>query len=122
MRDCWNWKRKMKEELSDERMVKVVYAQNATITSSGDIIITGEGSYQAKLSAGNEIRYERPGNVVKGGTLVAGKFIRAGIIGTPSEIETFCKVMDEEGDITGRYYKGTTLMIRDRIREYRAIE
>lgn len=113
---------KMKEELSDERMVKVVYAQNATITSSGDIIITGEGSYQAKLSAGNEIRFERPGNVVKGGTLVAGKFIRAGIIGTPSEIETFCKVMDEEGDITGRYYKGTTLMIRDRLREYRAIE
>ncbi|MFH5834886.1 FapA family protein [Proteiniclasticum sp. C24MP] len=113
---------RMKEELSDERVVKVVYAQNAIIASSGDIIITGEGSYQAKLSAGNEIRYERPGNVVKGGTLVAGKFIRAGIIGTPSEIETFCKVMDEEGDITGRYYKGTTLMIRDRIREYRAIE
>ncbi|MBO1265334.1 FapA family protein [Proteiniclasticum sp. SCR006] len=113
---------KIKEEISDERVVKVVYAQSATITSSGDIIITGEGSYQAKLSAGNEIRFERPGNVVKGGTLVAGKFIRAGIIGTPGEIETFCKVMDEEGDITGRYYKGTTLMIRDRIREYRAIE
>ncbi|HSR03147.1 MAG TPA: FapA family protein, partial [Proteiniclasticum sp.] len=113
---------RIKEELSDERVVKVVYAQNATIASSGDIIITGEGSYQAKLSAGNEIRYERPGNVVKGGTLVAGKFIRAGVIGTPSEIETFCKVMDEEGDISGRYYKGTTLMIRNRIKEYIAIE
>lgn len=113
---------RIKEELSDERVVKVVYAQNATIASSGDIIITGEGSYQAKLSAGNEIRYERPGNVVKGGTLVAGKFIRAGIIGTTSEIETFCKVMDEEGEISGRYYKGTTLMIRNRIKEYIAIE
>jgi len=113
---------RIKEELSDERVVKVVYAQNATIASSGDIIITGEGSYQAKLSAGNEIRYERPGNVVKGGTLVAGKFIRAGVIGTASEIETFCKVMDEEGEISGRYYKGTTLMIRNRIKEYIAIE
>lgn len=114
--------KRMKEELSDERVVKVVYAQNATIASSGDIIITGEGSYQAKLSAGNEIRYERPGNVVKGGTLVAGKSIRAGVIGTPSEIETFCKVMDEEGEINARYYKGTTLMIRNRIKEYIAIE
>ncbi len=111
----------MRLELLDQRVIKLVYAQNATITSSGDIIITGEGSYQAKLSAGNEIRYERPGNVVIGGTLIAGKYIRAGVIGTPSEIETFCKVMDEEGDILGRFHKGTTLMIKDRIREYMAI-
>jgi len=111
----------MRLELLDQRVIKLVYAQNATITSSGDIIITGEGSYQAKLSAGNEIRYERPGNVVIGGTLNGGKYIRAGVIGTPSEIETFCKVMDEEGDILGRFHKGTTLMIKDRIREYMAI-
>lgn len=111
----------MNIELQDQRVVRLVYAQNATITSSGDIIITGEGSYQAKLSAGNEIRYERPGNVVIGGTLVAGKYILAGVIGTPSEIETFCKVMDEEGDISGRFHKGTTLMIKDRIKEYMAI-
>ncbi len=116
-----NMAESMKLELQDQRVIKLVYAQNATITSSGDIIITGEGSYQAKLSAGNEIRYERPGNVVIGGTLIAGKFIRAGVIGTPSEIETFCKVMDEEGDILGRFHKGTTLMIKDRIREYMAI-
>lgn len=112
----------MKEELLDERMVKVTYVQNATITSSGDILITGEGSYQAKLSAGREIRFEKPGNVVKGGTLMAGKSIRAGIIGTPGEIETFCKVMDPSGEITGRFYKGTTLMIKDRLKEYIAIE
>ena len=112
----------MKEELLDERVVKVTYAQNASISSSGDILITGEGSYQAKLSAGHEIRFEKPGNVVKGGTLMAGKNIRAGIIGTPSEIETFCKVMDPQGEITGRFYKGTTLVIRDRLKEYIAIE
>lgn len=111
----------MKLELEDQRVIKLVYAQNATIVSSGDIIITGEGSYQAKLSAGNEIKYERPGNVVIGGTLIAGKYIRAGVIGTPSEIETFCKVMDEEGEISGRFHKGTTLMIKDRIKDYMAI-
>jgi hypothetical protein len=53
---------------------------------------------------------------------MAGKNIRAGIIGTPSEIETFCKVMDPQGEITGRFYKGTTLVIRDRLKEYIAIE
>ncbi len=112
----------IKEVLSDERIVKVVYAQNTTITSSGDIIINGEGSYQSNLSAGNEIRYENPDSVVRGGTLVAGKFIRAGLIGTPSEIKTFCKVLDKEGDIFGKFYKGTTLMIRDDFKKYTAIE
>lgn len=112
---------KMKDELEDARLVKVIYVQNAVVKSSGDIEVTGEGSYQSKLVAGNEIRYTRPGNVVKGGTLLAGKYIKAGVVGTPHEIQTFCKVLDHEGDITGRFYKGTTLMIKDQLKEYAPI-
>jgi|GEM_PF-848375 len=111
----------MEEELEDARLIKVVYAQGSTLKSSGDIEITGEGTYQSKLLAGNDIRYTRPGNVVKGGTLIAGKHIHAGIIGTPSEIQTFCKVLDAEGTIEGRFYKGTTLMIKDTLKEYAEI-
>lgn len=111
----------MNEELEDARLIKATYAQGSTLKSSGDIEITGEGSYQSKLLAGNDIRYTRPSNVVKGGTLIAGKNIRAGIIGTPSEIQTFCKVLDAEGTIEGRFYKGTTLMIKDTLKEYAEI-
>jgi hypothetical protein len=54
--------------------------------------------------------------------MIAGKQINAGIVGTPSEISTFCKVLDGEGDIKGRFYKGTTLVIKNAQREYVAIE
>ena len=108
----------MRQEVSDERMVKVIYAQNTVISSSGDIIFTGKGSYQSDLSAGHEIKFESMSSVVKGGTLIAGKFIRAGVVGTPNEIETHCQVLDGEGDITGRFYKGTKLMIKNMMKEY----
>lgn len=111
----------MREELHDARLIKVYYAQNAMLKTSGDVEITGEGSYQSQIVAGNEIRYTKFASVVKGGTLLAGKFIKAGIVGTPSEITTFLKVLDREGDITGRFYKGTTLMKKDELKEYAAI-
>ncbi len=108
----------MREEVSDERMVKVIYAQNAMITSSGDIMITGKGSYQSDLSAGREIKFESLASVVKGGNLIAGKTIRAGVVGTPGEIITFCQVLDREGEITGKFYKGTKLMVKNEVKEY----
>lgn len=111
----------MKEELLDARLIKVYYAQNATLKSSGDVEITGDGSYQSSIVAGNEIRFTKFASVVKGGTLVAGRYIKAGIVGTPSEIQTFLKVLDREGDITGRFYKGTTLMRKDELKDYAAI-
>ena len=111
----------MREEILDARLIKVYYAQNATLKSSGDVEITGDGSYQSSIVAGNEIRFTKFASVVKGGTLVAGRFIKAGIVGTPSEIQTFLKVLDREGDITGRFYKGTTLMRKDELKDYAAI-
>lgn len=108
----------MREEVADEKLVKLLYAQNAVISSSGDIVFTGKGSYQSDLSAGCEITFESMSSVVKGGTLIAGKFIRAGVVGTPSEITTYCQVLDSEGDITGRFYKGTKLMVRNMTKEY----
>ncbi len=111
----------MKEELLDARLIKAYYAQNATLKSSGDVEITGDGSYQSSIVAGNEIRFTKFASVVKGGTLLAGRTIKAGIVGTPSEIQTFLKVLDREGDITGRFYKGTTLMRKDELKEYAAI-
>lgn len=111
----------MREEVTDHRVVKVVYAQNTVITSSGNIIFTGKGSYQSDLSAGQEIIFEGPASVVKGGTLIAGKYIRAGVIGTAREIITYCQVLDEEGDITGRFHKGTKLMVKNKVKNYNSI-
>ncbi|MBF7096365.1 FapA family protein [Alkalibacter mobilis] len=112
----------MKEEVSDSKTIKVTYAQSAVLNSSGDVIITGEGSYQSKITAGGNILFQKPTSVVKGGALIAVNKIRAGIVGTPGEIETYCKVLSNEGDITGRFHKGTTLIIKDRQKDYTAIE
>jgi uncharacterized protein (DUF342 family) len=111
----------MKEELLDARVIKAHYAQNATLKSSGDVEIVGDGCYQSSIVAGNEIRFIKFASVVKGGTLLAGKSIKAGIVGTPSEIQTLLKVLDRDGEITGRFYKGTTLIRKDELKEYAAI-
>jgi len=117
-----DYKDLMDEELEDIKILRVKYAQSATVNSSGDIIITGEGSYQSNLMAGRGVVYEKSNSVVKGGTIIAGKQINAGVVGTPSEIATFCKVLDGEGDIKGRFYKGTTLVVKNIQKEYVAIE
>ncbi|SHE69424.1 FapA family protein [Alkalibacter saccharofermentans] len=117
-----DYKNLMDEELKDIKILRVKYAKSATVNSSGDIIITGEGSYQSNLMAGRKVICEKSSSVVKGGTIIAGKQINAGVVGAPSEIATFCKVLDGEGDIKGRFYKGTTLVVKNIQKEYVAIE
>ncbi|MBR0575989.1 DUF342 domain-containing protein [Proteiniclasticum sp. BAD-10] len=111
-----------KDEILEPCMVKVKYAQNALISSSGHVVVTGKGSYLSRIQAGQEIHFTALDSVVKGGTLIAGKIIRVGYVGSPGEIPTLCQVLDPHGEIRGKFHKGTTLLYHDKIREYLPVE
>ncbi len=95
--------------------VTVQYAQNANIQSSGTIVITGEGSYQSSLIAKEAILYKRASSIVKGGRLITGKRIKAGTIGSPTGIRTYCRVLSENGKVNAYCYNGTIISIGDNI-------
>ena len=86
------------------------YGQNSFIQASGNIVITNRGCYQTNLIAKNAILFKKTSSVVLGGLLIAGKHISAGIIGSPSGISTYCKVLHRNGKIKATYYYNNTVL------------
>jgi len=90
--------------------------QNSNIQANGNIVITGRGCYQTNLIAKNAILFKKVSSIVRGGLLIARKYIKLGIVGAPSGISTYCRVIDKDGRIdAGYYYNNTVLNVNDRI-------
>jgi len=95
------------------------YCENSMIFVSGSVIITGRGSYQSNIVAKNRIIFKDPTSVVLGGMLVAGKGIKAGIVGSSMGVSTYCKVVDANGKFDVVYcYPGTILNINNKRVEF----
>jgi len=90
-------------------------AQNSFIKANGSIVITDRGCYQTSLLANSAILFKKASSVVRGGTLVAKKYIKMGIVGTPAGASTYCKVLDKNGKIDAASYSNTILAIGDKI-------
>ncbi|TDT61927.1 DUF342 domain-containing protein [Fonticella tunisiensis] len=86
------------------------YGQNSCIQANGNIDIIGQGSYQTDLIARNSIIFHKPSSIVRGGMLIAGKRIKMGIVGSPSGISTYCRVLDKDGKIDAAYYYDNTIL------------
>lgn len=95
--------------------ISLQYTQNCIIQACGNIIVTGEGSYQSNLFAKNTIAFKQGSSNVRGGVLIAGKQIQAGTIGSSAGIKTYCRVLEESGTVKARLYAGTILNIRGKI-------
>lgn len=105
----------IKSLCSNNANVILQYAQNAVIQACGNIIVTGEGSYQSNLIAKDTILYKRHTSSVKGGMLIAGKSIEAGAIGSQSGIRTYCRIFNKNGKVNANLYNGTVIKIDDKI-------
>ncbi|MFZ7134366.1 MAG: flagellar assembly protein A [Eubacteriales bacterium] len=111
------------ENLVDDNVkVTFSYAQNSQISSCGDITVTGKGSYQSNLTAQNKISYESSNSVVKGGTLIAEWEIAAGIVGTPNEIYTECRVSKSQGQVKGYFYPGVVVIVNNEKQDIKTID
>ena len=72
--------------------VKMNYCQDSQVQSTGNIVITGKGQYVSELSAKCDIEFTESGAVSRGGTLIAGKNIKAKVIGSIAGVATVLKV------------------------------
>ena len=77
-----------KAAAAEKYHVSVRYAQNTVIETSGDIIISGKGAYQSKLTAGGDIRGTGQPGIFRGGEMYAESTIEFNEIGSPAGIET----------------------------------
>jgi len=89
--------------------------QNSFIKANGSIVITDRGCYQTYLLANRSILFKKASSVVRGGTLIARRQIKMGIVGTPTGTSTYCKVLDKNGKIEAVCYNNTVLNIDNKI-------
>ncbi|MCS6105045.1 DUF342 domain-containing protein [Clostridium botulinum] len=87
--------------------VNLKYTQNSNIICTGNIIITGNGSYISTLRAFNTIEFLRPNSVIRGGSLTSKKALILKNVGSESGVITKLQV-DNDGIITANTaYNGT---------------
>ena len=68
------------------------YCQDTTVKATGDIFITGKGQYTSNLSANGNIDFQSSGAIARGGSLSAGKDIKAKTVGSIAGVTTLLKV------------------------------
>ncbi|MCM8710941.1 FapA family protein [Clostridium sp. SYSU_GA19001] len=94
--------------------VKINYCQDSFINSSGDIIVSGKGSYVSELYAYNNVYFTGDMSVVRGGTVKAGKEIKCKTAGSLGGSITKL-IVNEEGHIwIDKAYENIVLSIGGR--------
>jgi predicted RNA-binding protein Jag len=91
--------------------IRLRYAQNSILQASDSTQVLGRGTYQTDIIAKNAISFLKPNSVILGGTLIAGKRISMGIVGSPHGITTHCKVLDENGKIEAAHIYSNTVIV-----------
>ena len=86
------------------------YSQNSDIESSGTVVCVGKGCYQSYLIAKDSIIFKKVNSITRGGVLVAGNRIKAGTLGSPMGITTYCRVLDDKGTIEAIHYYDNTVL------------
>ncbi|NLA52478.1 MAG: DUF342 domain-containing protein [Alcaligenaceae bacterium] len=101
------------------RDITLEYCENSVIQASGSITVTGRGSYRSKLIAKNHISLNKADSVVIGGILVAGRNIKAGVVGSTAGITTYCRILDTDGRFKAAHcYLNTILIVGDNVTTY----
>ncbi|MDI6604721.1 MAG: FapA family protein [Thermoanaerobacteraceae bacterium] len=117
-KDVNNYITEIKKIYDKQANIIFHYAQNSFIQANGNILVKGQGCYQTKLIARNAIVFQQPSSLVRGGILIAGKNIKMGIVGSPSGITTYCRVLDKNGRISAVHcYDKTILNINDNLKK-----
>lgn len=107
----------IKELCGTEANVIFEYGQNSFIQASSNIVVAKRGCYQCNLIAKDAILFKKASSVVLGGLLIARKRIKMGIVGAPSGISTYCKVLHRNGKIDAIYcYNNTVLNVNNNIK------
>lgn len=78
--------------------MKISYCQDSTLTSSGNITITGKGEYVSEIIAYECVEFINPASVARGGIIKAKKEIKCRKVGSEGGVSTKL-IVESEGNI-----------------------
>ena len=90
------------------------YCQDTKIKTTGNIFITGKGQYVSDLSTEGDIEFLENGAVARGGTLRAGKTIKAKVVGSVAGVTTTLKVPKDGLINVDVAYQNSVFIVGDR--------
>ena len=89
------------------------YCQDTKIKTTGNIFVTGKGQYVSDLSTEGDIEFLKSGAVARGGTL-AGKNIKAKVVGSVAGVTTTLKVPNDGTISVDVAYQNSVFIVGDR--------
>lgn len=101
----------IKEVISLPVDVKVGYCQDSNVSSSGNVIFTGKGSYISNVTASDGIYFKSSESVIRGGVLEAGKEIKCSKVGSEGGVITKLKVKKGGNIWADSAYQNTVFII-----------
>lgn len=109
-----NLKQYLSGALAMPAEIKLSYCQDSTIKCSGSIFITGKGEYISSITSNENVIFESPGSLARGGVIKAKNEIKCKKVGSEGRVST--KLIVEAGghiwaDIA---YQNTCFMIGGR--------
>lgn len=91
--------------------ITLSYCQEASIQSSGDILINGKGLYSTDMYAVRSIKFLNKQSVCRGGVLKDGESINASVVGSEAGAQTVLEVFGKKGIVTIEKAFSNTLII-----------
>ncbi|KOA21064.1 hypothetical protein CLHOM_06520 [Clostridium homopropionicum DSM 5847] len=109
-----NLKQYLSGALAMPAEIKLSYCQDSTIKCSGSIFITGKGEYISSITSNENVIFENPGSLARGGVIKAKNEIKCKKVGSEGRVST--KLIVEAGghiwaDVA---YQNTCFMIGGR--------
>lgn len=86
----------LEEYMANMSSITLSYCQEASIQSSGDILINGKGLYSTDMYAVRSIKFLNKQSVCRGGVLKAGEFINASVVGSEAGAHNVLEVFGKK--------------------------
>ena len=105
----------LEEYMANMSSITLSYCQEASIQSSGDILINGKGLYSTDMYAVRSIKFLNKQSVCRGGVLKAGEFINASVVGSEAGAHNVLVVFGKKGIVTiEKAYSNTLIIINNK--------
>ena len=105
----------LEEYMANMSSITLSYCQEASIQSSGDILINGKGLYSTDMYAVRSIKFLNKQSVCRGGVLKAVEFINASVVGSEAGAHNVLEVFGKKGIVTiEKAYSNTLIIINNK--------
>ena len=105
----------LEEYMANMSSITLSYCQEASIQSSGDILINGKGLYSTDMYAVRSIKFLNKQSVCRGGVLKDGESINASVVGSEAGAQTVLEVFGKKGIVTiEKAYSNTLIIINNK--------